>query len=88
LQALRLEPLNVDDTVDNSAFQAEVGGTFAAIAPALEGALRHAESSGELLLVEMADLGRRQFIRVGALILPRGHDVFSAIRRAALSAAE
>jgi hypothetical protein len=55
LQAFQLEPLDIDDAVDDPAFQAEVGGTFAAIAPALERTLRDAKALGELLLVKVAD---------------------------------
>ena len=67
LQALDLEPLDIGEPVSNASFQAEVGGTFAAIAPAFERALRDAEPLGQLRLVQMADLGRRRRAIIGPL---------------------
>jgi hypothetical protein len=51
LQTFDLEPLDIRHPVGNPSFQAKIGRTFAAIAPALERALRDAEPLGELLLV-------------------------------------
>ena len=63
-------------------------GTFAAVAPALERALRHAEPVRELRLGQMADLGRRRRAITGPIGFVTCHAVFSAVRRAALSVAE
>ena len=88
LQALQLEVLDVGDPVSDASFQAEIGGTFAAVAPALERALRYAEPPGELRLGQMADLGRLRSAIKGPFGFATRHAVFSAVRRAALSAAE
>jgi hypothetical protein len=70
LQALELEPLDIDESVDDAPFKAKIVRAVAAIAPTLDRTFGDPEPLGELLLVQMADLGCSRPADTGTIGFP------------------